>query len=382
MGPTVAALLFVAAALVAPPAARGGSCGPPEDDDTASICGFHLAGTVPVTEEGGLGQIEVRRRLAAVLQRDEGVVALLDLKSPTRPRVVGRYDDDAVDSLDGDLAFSTDGRWLFYARQTRQFSKDGIHVLDVSDPSQPRLADYQPQGGTLRIAYHDAGDAQWVFSLDATHGLVVHRFEPPTGALVPVHVDPLPATKVGGPASAGLVVSHDATLDAPLLYVTTGRTGLQVFDISDPALPQQLGAWTEEGLADIDVVTTGDRRIVYGASEYWFDAGTEPRIFVLDASELGDIRRVAKWGIGAPAEEPWRVQGLEATGRELLAAHSGAGLLSFNHVGRVIRHALLGGELRSGAGVAGAPHAMDVEASGRLLYLTDAATGTLAILSR
>ena len=172
---------------------------------------------VEVSTEAGLGRVEVAGDLAAVLQRDEGAVALLGLKGG-RPKVLGRYDDDIQDSFDGDLAFSEDRRWLFYARQTHRFSKDGIHVLNITDPSAPTLAFYQPQGGTLRLAYFNDGGAEWIFTLDAIHGLVTNRFEPTTGALVPVHASPLPALKVGGPASAGLVVDpEDRLTGAPLL---------------------------------------------------------------------------------------------------------------------------------------------------------------------
>ncbi|MDQ4025645.1 MAG: hypothetical protein M3217_09190, partial [Actinomycetota bacterium] len=185
--------------------------------DHSHVCGFQPISDTVVSEAAGLGQIEIRGEVGAVLQRDEGIVALLDVSDLDRPKVVGRYDDDAQRSLDGDLAFSDDGKWLFYARQTEQFSKDGIHVLDVSDPSAPRLATYQPQGGSFRIAYYATEGAEWVISLDAIHGLVINRFERTSGQLVPIHVDPLPAGKVGGPASAGLaVVPKDPMSGKPL----------------------------------------------------------------------------------------------------------------------------------------------------------------------
>src|SRR5687768_15360782 len=96
------------------------------------LCRMRVVGSRVVSETAGLGNIEFKGALGAVLQRDEGIVALLDMSNPTMPKTVGRYDDGATDSFDGDLAFSKDGSFLFYARQTHQFSKDGVHVLDVS----------------------------------------------------------------------------------------------------------------------------------------------------------------------------------------------------------------------------------------------------------
>ena len=347
----------------------------------SQVCGFDPISDLVVSEAAGLGQIEINGRVGAVLQRDEGIVALLDVADLDKPKVLGRYDDDAQDSLDGDLAFSDDGNWLFYARQTEQFSKDGIHVLDVSDPSAPRLAAYQPQGGTFRIAYYSNEDAHWVISLDAIHGLVINRFEPTSGQLVPVHVDPLPATKVGGPASAGIaVVPEDPVSGAPLLYVTTGRTGLQVFDLSDPASPQEIGAWDEQGLADIAVVATKKRRTVYAATEYWFSPTDPPGIVVLDATKPDAIKRTARWDLGLPGEATWMVQGIVASGPWLYVAHSHAGLLAFDRRG-VVRAAIQDGAARhEGARVTVAPYYMDVESTRGRVVTSDAATGALRIL--
>ncbi len=349
--------------------------------DHTHVCGFQPISDIVVSEGAGLGQSEIRGRVGAVLQRDEGIVALLDVSDLGRPKVVGRYDDDARDSLDGDLAFSDDGNWLFYARQTEQFSKDGIHVLDVSDPSAPRLTTYQPQGGTFRIAYYATESAEWVISLDAIHGLVVNRFERTTGQLVPVHVDPLPATKVGGPASAGIaVVPKDRMSGKPLLYVTTGRTGLQVFDFSDPANPRQLGAWDAQGLADIAVAATKKRRTVYAATEYWFRSSEPPAVVVLDASKPEAIKAKARWQLGVPAEPLWMVQGMAVSGRWLYVAHSHAGLLGFDTRG-VLRAAIQsGGSRHEGARVTAAPYYMDVEVTKNRVVTTDAATGELQVL--
>ena len=136
---------------------------------------MRVVGSTVVSKTAGIGNIEFKGKVGAVLQRDEGIVALLDMSNPKMPKTVGRYEDGATDSFDGDLAFSKDGKFLFYARQTHQFSKDGVHVLDVSDPAAPALAYYQASGGTLEVAtYHD-GAAEWVVFLDAVDGLHVRR---------------------------------------------------------------------------------------------------------------------------------------------------------------------------------------------------------------
>jgi hypothetical protein len=346
------------------------------------LCYFKLLRSVPLSETGGLGRIELHGKVGAVLQRDEGIVALLNMTDPKRPKVVGRYDDGAQDSFDGDLAFSDDGQFLFYARQTHQFSQDGIHVLDVTDPAAPQLSFYQASGGTLRIAYYNDGSSEWVIFLDALHGLVVSRFVRESGSLAEVFSDPNPPSrKVGGPASAGLFVDpKDPQTGTPILYVSTGGSGLEVYDFSDPTAPVELGSWADVGLAEVEIKGTDKKRTVYAATEYWFNNQTKPEIVVLDATSLDDIKKVKTLGLKVPTEDLWRVQGMAWSGRKLLVAHSHAGLVGFTARGGIAARALIGGPHHEGAGVPSSVYAMDVERLGRLVYLTDAATGALHVM--
>lgn len=369
------------------------TCAMHEEHDGAherSSCGLQRLGGVEVSSSGGLGQIEVRGDLAAVVQRDDGAVALVDVTDPADPRVLGRYDGgtgrpELDDPFDGDVAFSADGRHVFYARQTHSFSNDGLHVVDVTDPVAPRRASYVPAGGTLRVTSYVDATGEYVVTLDAVAGLTVFRFEPATATLTPVHVDALPALKVGGPASAGLHVDpDDAALGIPLLYVATGRTGLEVFDFSSPATPSKLGAWSTAGLADIAVRADSSRRTVYAASEYWFQKRTPPQVLELDVTDLADIRerrRVSLGDGGVPAQPAWRVQGLALgpLGLHVAQSHAGLGVLGLADLdGPVLASTTDLGEGNPGGEFPTiAPYAMDVEVVGGTLYVTDASTGTL-----
>ncbi len=161
-------------------------------------------GAVEVSADVGVGQVEVRGTLAAVVQREDGRVAFVDVSDPATPRVLGRYDGNTAqldDPFDGDVAFSADGRYVFYARQTHSFSNDGLHVIDAADPTQPRQADYVPGGGTWRVAYHATADAEYVVTLDAVAGVTVFRFvrTPAGGRLVPLFADALPPPRSAVP---------------------------------------------------------------------------------------------------------------------------------------------------------------------------------------
>jgi hypothetical protein len=355
-------------------------------------CGLERLGAVEVSAVGGLGQLQVRGDLAAVVQRDDGDVALVDVADPADPRVLGRYDGgtgrpELDEPFDGDVAFSADGRHVFYARQTHNFSNDGLHVVDVTEPAAPRRATYVPAGGTLRVASHVDATGEYVVTLDAVAGLTVFRFDPTTAALVPVHVDALPALKVGGPASAGLHVdADDPVLGIPLLYVATGRTGLQVFDFSSPATPRRLGAWSTSGLADIAVRADSSGRTVYAASEYWFQKRTPPQVLELDATDVAAIRerrRVSPGGWDVPGGPEWRVQGLTLgpLGLYVAQSHAGLGVLDLADLdGPVIASTTDLGEGNPGGEFPSvAPYAMDVEVVGDVLYVTDASTGRLTM---
>ncbi len=347
-------------------------------------------GSMQLSKEGGLGRLEIHGDTAAVLQRDEGIVTLLSLKDPDRPKVLGRYDDGASQSLDGDIAFSSDGDFIFYARQTVQFSKDGVLVLDISDPSAPALAGYAPGGGALRIASYNDGTDEWVVLLDAVTGLAVYRFEPTTAQLIPVYADPMPATeKVGGPSSAGVFIDPmDEEQGVPLLYVSTGGSGLQLFDFSDPTSPALLGENADEGIAEIEVLSdlvvsknggpAIPMRLVFAATEYWFDKTNVPAIAIYDATDPTKIEIVGRIGLG-PARDETRAQGMTIGPGGLYVANSSLGLVRLTGKGpkTVFKES---GRLNPSAKVLTAPYAFDVEYANGRLYVTDAATGTLSVL--
>jgi hypothetical protein len=346
-----------------------------------------MAGTpreIQVSDAGGLGRVEVKGKTAAVLRRDEGIVTLIDLRNG---KPLGSYADDATGSLDGDLAFSSSGDYLFYARQTEQFSRDGLHVLNVSDPSSIALSTYHPMGGAYRVATYSDGEAEWVFVLDATHGLVVFRFEPTTGQVVPVAIDALPALKVGGPASAGIHIDpNDPITGAPLMYVTTGETGLQVYDITTPTAPEVLGEWSDTGLAEIEVVANGKKRTVYAATEYWFDASLAPEVVMLDATDLDSITEHHRFDAGGAVDpmDSQRIQGMALAPGRLLVAHSTLGLVSFSRSGKIVNRVALEEGPTPGpkAATLGSPYAIDVEWAGGYAFVTDAASGQMTLIRR
>lgn len=353
-------------------------------DGHRRLCHATVVGSVEVADTGGLGQIDLDGKIAAVVQRDDGIVALVDLSNPAKPKVLGRYDDEVSEALDGDVAFSDDGDYLFFARQTSNFDEDGVHVLNVMDRTAPNLMSYHPGGGSFRLEYYkDADGGEWVVVLDAIDGLVVNRFVRESGTLVRVFQDAAPALKVGGPASAGIFIDRkDPMTGTPLMYVTTGRTGLQIYDFSNPAAPEIVGEWSDVGLADLDVRASKKKRRVFAATEYWFDANLPPQVIVLDAKNFDAIKKRRTRKLAVPADDFWRVQGIDATGQGLYVAQSHAGVVRFKGRG-ITGVAALPDAHNEAAGYNAAPYAMDAVLDSRgYLIVTDASSGVLTVLSR
>lgn len=388
----------VALALVAVAGLAAGPDGCELPDETSSragdtACELAVVGAVEVSDERGLGQVAVHDDLAAVVQRDEGLVALVDLADPTAPSVLGRYDGGTGQAsldhpLDGDVVFSDDGTILFHARQTNDASNEGLHVLDVTDPAAPVRTDLAPQGGMLRVAYERVGGREVVATQDAIGGLTVFEVvRSPLGArVVPVHVDPVPALKVGGPASAGLeLLAENPLTGAPLLVATDGTTGLRLLDLTDPARPVELGTWSEQGLAAVAVEFRDGRRLVHAAREYWFDDSTPPEVVTLDTTDPGAITEVARRNLGGYGGElAWKLGGLAMVDGELHVAHGHAGLVGIDPAsGRLLRQLTDLGEptIPNPSSTFFGWYAMDVTTAGAHLLVTDAVTGELRVVA-
>lgn len=171
----------------------------------------------------------------------------------------------------------------------------------------------------------------------------------------------------------------------PLLYATDGTSGLNVYDLSQPAAPAKVGSWAGR-LADVVVVANAAGRRVYAATEYWFVAATAPRIVELDATNLGAISELGRRspdGRNYASGPTWRLQGMTLAGDRLVVTHShgGVGVLDrANLAGTPLATSTdLGDTAHAGAEHPTiAPYAMDVEAADDVLVASDATTGVLS----
>lgn len=175
----------------------------------------------------------------AYVAADDGL-HILNLSNPTVPAQVGFHPtaDAARDvAVVGKLAYVAEG----YTEDAGTAERGGLHIVDLSDPANPRQVGFYPMNPL------DAGELE--------------RANAPRGAL-------------GVDLLAG---SPEGPLYACLLYRTPERGGLRVVDVSDPANPQQVGDYAEVVYSVSDVLVEDQFAFVA--------AGADQGLLVLNLSD-------------------------------------------------------------------------------------------------
>jgi hypothetical protein len=270
-----------------------------------------------------------------------GGFVILNIEDPTAPYLVGSYD-----ALGGsDIEISEDESLAFFSTQ-RNVHTDiignlmanqdpvgaaprGIHVVDISDKSQPKILFFQPLpvNGPHTLTYHRHADGTELL-IACTYDLIT---DPGTGALlgtVPVtqrmliyevvrhdqgasmraELVPLSQYQILESAPAGrLYFPHDAVVQVhpdnrTYVYLAYWDKGAQILDITNPAQPVHVGSYTDfapSSRNNIHQVRPFDELIVGKHITV-----TEPEIvsadetgyiFVLDTTNPADPQRLGYW---------------------------------------------------------------------------------------
>ncbi len=188
------------------------------DSESVATETLSLVGTVPIT---GLPIHDVwaytnpsdNKQYALIGASEEGmrIVDVTDREAPVQ-----------VGSISGDGVAVTDVKtWLNYAYTVGEGNGVTGTILDLSDPAMPVKV------GTFPVA-HNLWITDGGFLLLAAPGLRVFDLANP---LVPTEV-------FNDPSCRG----HDITVVENRLYEFSDNCGTRIFDITDPASPQLLGA--------------------------------------------------------------------------------------------------------------------------------------------
>ena len=157
----------------------------------------------------------VERRIAYVTGNDG--VHIIDLQNPSQPRKISR-----IKIGDGAFDLSVEQNIAYIAGQ-----KDGVFIADVSDPSAPEIIGvYSEKKGV----HHED------IIIRQNHGFVSLR----DGTLIVLDISDKSEPQRIGELKAGadgreLDIYHD------ILYFASGFSGLEVIDVNDPSSPRKIG---------------------------------------------------------------------------------------------------------------------------------------------
>ena len=218
----------------------------------------------------------------------------------------------------------------------------GLHVIDVTDPSEPILADScDTPGCAYAVALAEDGEAAYV--ADEAGGFIA----------VDIEASPMPTlvSQVDTPGNAEAIAVPDE-----IAYVADGSGGVVAFDVSDPTDPEKLWTCAEAGIQAMDVAVSEDGNYAYVA-----DWGSKLR--VLDVTM--PTAPVCNYGSGAVV--PGYPNGIAVSGNRAYVAAGDTGLVPVNISNPALPSALSAIDTPGSAN--------DVAVSGNYAFVADGASG-------
>ena len=243
-----------------------------------------------------VGSVSVPGPVTALAAGDRHLVAaigsslhVIDVSRPESPGIVGRYDFDQPA-----LGVVLDGRLAYVAN-----SHDGLRRLDMSDPAAPAPTGTAPTRGQ---AVGVAGSGRYLFTADNSIGFDV----------VDVAGDP---TRAGEYLADGFPRGIAAA--GPRVFVADQPAGLIVVDVSDPASPRVEGGLSLGRDPVLQVFAPDDR-----------STGGAPPVVVCIVSGRGglqvvDVSDPASPSVAAAVPFAGPPSGVALWGRRLYAAGGG-----------------------------------------------------------
>lgn len=180
--------------------------------------------------------------------RDRGVpmrLSLIDVRDPRMPRPTSAI--TLPQGSDSVAAIALRGPILLVAAR-----QSGLFIYDVTDPSSPGLlSQYKPghwtrgvasEGGVAYLSVSTTKGASWVHVLDISDPSdpqLIKRLETPG-------------------------IAQRLAVSSPYLYVADRQAGLRIYDISTPAKPQFISRFKRRG--NVMEVAASDALVVIGGS--------------------------------------------------------------------------------------------------------------------
>ena len=210
---------------------------------------------------------------ALVASRTDDGVQIINITDPADPSAVASVTDDAIyPALDGAYAITTHTIGSSHYALVASFDDDGVQIINITDPSDPTavaaITDgtaYPALDGAQGIAVHTIGSRHYALvASDALSGAA------DDGVQIIDITDPANPSPIGSvtdgaayPTLSGAwgIATHTIGSRHYALVASIGDDGVQMIDITEPALPfDPLAPYLE-----LDLV--GDRRAIYADSD-------------------------------------------------------------------------------------------------------------------
>ncbi len=235
-----------------------------------------------------------------------GGLAIWDLVDPASPSLVGQVNIPGAIGGDRSLEVTPDGAFaVMGAERVSCFGQVNpvplnVYLFDTRDKTRPLVAD------VVTVAGPSAGSPDRLSPSQAAifgeHSIAVHRIDGTDYAFVHGKIFEIARDEVTGArlvdTGQAINVGHDLYLrDTPWggvwALTANGGGGLQIFDVSDPLNPLEIGNWDLPERASLDeeyyfhtadVGFFDDQIIVIVSSEDWLDWPSP--MWILDATPL------------------------------------------------------------------------------------------------
>lgn len=305
--------------------------------------GFHPLGDGG--PPGSVSEIDVAGDHAFVGVMGHGFM-IVDIEDPTDPQLVSSVEVTTpdhqlpTDVYLADLKVDRTGDWVFVALELS--TTPGVLIYDARDKANPTLAGFWPEPGLLlgchMIEYAIIGEQEYLFCAPLDNavyvGLILPPVDTPAGSVREIvqvarwmpHTPKFAQQQVAAleayvsqcspddPTCLAAAATHfvsghqDMTwqkdpLDGrDVLSVSFWNLGLRFVDVSNPALPLEIGSWAGESAGKWDgvlhtsmmfpAVRDGqEKRIAVTIPE----GARPPALFVLDATDYNDPILLAEW---------------------------------------------------------------------------------------
>jgi hypothetical protein len=173
-----------------------------------------------------------------------GALHVLDVSNPSHPQKVGGYEIEGGASM-WSLAVAGSRACITFARRSSHGARIvGLQVLDIEDPTRPRLLG----------SYEYESESPPTLVLAGNYAYLVRPYE----ALEVIDVsDPMKPSRVGLLNHAGLTVArgmHDQVVYCESHVAPSGKRSIEVIDVSSPQNPTLAGRMDSAG----DIAVAGD----------------------------------------------------------------------------------------------------------------------------